>query len=249
MRSGIVSFYPQYEHGSFTEPTQLFNDRDFDDWVKVSEADTNEKLLLGPGQPLVSELLFFCQRFETDCSFDNPDFEAILAGMARYGGVLSDRHAAVAGDRVRRHDRTALERLGAVSLPGLDDLPIGEIVAVRAQAEGFDCWRDALGEGLLRIDGNAAPEAIKDAVAESLLRGGREVEREVKESGLLKAAKGPSKNLAIGAVAGFAVGGPPGAVAGGGVSAVLTTLFDYVSGRGDRRAAKALAAHYSVWET
>jgi hypothetical protein len=64
VRSGIVSFYPQYEHGAVTEPMQLFNDRDFDDWVEAGDADTDEKLLLEAGQPLVSELLFFCERFE-----------------------------------------------------------------------------------------------------------------------------------------------------------------------------------------
>jgi hypothetical protein len=249
VRSEIVSFYPQYEHGGVTEPTHLFRDRDYDDWVEAGEADADEKLLLEAGQPLISELLFFCQRFEADCSFDRSDFESILAAMTSYGGVLSDRHAAVARDRVLGEERAALETLGTVSLPGLDHLPIDEIVAVRAQAEGFDCWRDALGEGLRRIEGSVAPEAVREAVAETLARGGREVEREAKKSGLLETARGPAQTLAIGAVGGFAVGGPLGALAGSGISAVLTTLVEYVGGRADRRTANALAAHYSVWET
>ena len=248
VRSGTVSFYPQYEHGGIVEPMPLFRDQGFDHWVETGDADADKRLLLEAGQPLVSELLFFCERFEADCSFDRVDFELILAAMARYGGVLPDRDAAVARDRVLDEQRAGLERLGTVSLPGLDELPINEILALRAQGEGFDRWRDALGQGLRRIEGDAAPEVVREAVVESLVRGGREVEREVKKSGLLAAAKGPTQTLAIGAVAGFAVGGPLGALAGTGISAVLTTLVDYVGGRANRREAKALAAHYSVWE-
>lgn len=249
VRGGIVSFYPQYEHGGIMG-THLFQDDGFESWIEADEDQTGDKVLLEAGQPLVSELLFFCERFGADCSFDRPDFESILAAMARYGGALSDRYAATARDRVLAKERAALETLGTVSLPGLDQLPIEEIVAVRTNAEGFDRWRDALGEGLLRIDeGSAAPETVKEAVAESLVRGSREVERDLKESELLAAAKGPARTLAIGAVAGFAAAGPPGALVGGGISAVLTTLAEYVGGRADRHAAKALAAHYSVWES
>jgi hypothetical protein len=248
VRNGIVSFYPQYEHGMITDPLQLFKDRDYDRWVRVGEGDAKEILLLEAGQPLVSELLFYCERFEADCCFDRADFERILAAMTRYGGELADRHAAVARDRVLGEERAALATLGVVSLPALDRLSIGDVVAVRAQAEGFDLWRDALGEGLRRIEGTADPETVKEAVAESLVRGGRAVDRQVKTSGLLETAKGPAQTLAIGALAGLTVGGPIGAVAGSGVSAVLTTLVKYAGGRADRHAAKALAAHYSVWE-
>ena len=120
------------------------------------------------GQPRVSELLFFCERFEADCSFDRPQLEPILAAMTAFGGELQ---ATQLRDRVLGKGRAALQALGSVALPGLDRLSMKQIVDVRSNAEGFHRWRAALSDGLRRIEGEAEPEEVAEAVREELALG------------------------------------------------------------------------------
>lgn len=243
VKSGIVSFYPQYEHGR-GNPVESFKDNEFSRWVRAEDVGPEEEVLLRAGQAMITELLFFCGRFEADCSFDRPEFERVLAAMTAFG---HDLQAEQIRDRARKNDRAALERLGSVALPGLEHLSMKDVVAVRTKAEGFDRWRDALGEGLRQIEGEAEPEQIEGAVRDTLARGCRQVEEEVESSGFFATARRPTQSLTIGAITGMIFGGPAGALLGASASTAMTVLVEYLGGFGERKSTRALRAHYSVW--
>jgi hypothetical protein len=158
-------------------------------------------------------------------------------------------------DSPREVELHVLGQLLALPVPGLSQLSVDDLVAVREQDEGFARWRAALERALERVERlddellNPQDETLR-LIRLELLEQEQALEADIKKSSFLARARVGMKQFGIGSVAaaGLApVVGPGPAVASGAANAALTLLWDYVRGRGTRERRHALHRQYLVF--
>jgi hypothetical protein len=252
IQADIVLFYPQYEHTGLGFEKNAFQDDGFMDWYKrLPPEKRHADPFAASAHHHVVELLFYFVRNGASAFIDNPKLLPAFESVLAFGRALGGTHRVVMADSIESEHRAAMQTLSSISLPTLDALSLRDIVAVRTQADGFEQFRSALREGLLRIDSAASADhgVIREAVNDSLATGRAACEREMEGSSFLSHVHENMASFGIGALAGLMAGDPTLGLATGGATAGLTVLYKYVSGLDDQTARQAVLRHYAVWDS
>jgi len=147
---------------------------------------------------------------------------------------------------------TNLRRLSEMQLDTFDNFSPEDLVAIRQNGTAFAEWRSALNDcithcaNLKSLDNRSAKEVFADRMtveAES-------VKKEIKQSSVLSALKGKTKDLTIGAITNYASGKSPeeigSALATSALSAFLSTVHSYFTSKADP-SKQALLQHYMLF--
>ena len=195
------------------------------------------------------EVLFACSRFGASCSIDTEALEFILSKLLEFGHAWDGGTGKAKPDTKRQSEEKALRRLAVVSLEKFDKLSIAEIARVRQDSEGFHQWRQALEEGLLRIEsGDADATTLEIAVRDSLTSGEAAVNKAVQKSSLLSKAKEAGGSFILGAMGSILAGSTTQTgLEAGAATAALKVLWEFFHGNKARNTQRALMKHYSLW--
>jgi hypothetical protein len=256
IEAGIVSFYPQYEHGSLTHIFTPFKDEEFRNWfLKTQEWDDYEgisKLL----QERAVELVYFCKRHRASCAVADDDRQSQwLEGLFRYGRVKEIAYDRALGNPVLADERTAYQRLTKLSLKVTNSISVEDLVAVRQNSDGFAAWRDALQECIGLIEDSEMQEKdLAAAIQYKCARAVDSLDKEIRNSTFMSKITEETKGFILGSTAAGALlqvlagtAASTAAMPAIAISAAAKVLAAWQSARESGNAARALRKHYALW--
>ena len=258
VKMNVVLFYPQYEHSEHGFSRSTFVDKDYAEWLNIN-ASTLDKNAIYPGdkpdyanvifsyeQSQISQLMFFCNRYNASLYFDNHKHELLMNTYLKYAYLSSSHINLRTNDKIHEKERRILERLIDIPLPNLSKLSLNDIASVRTNCDSFNDWRKCLGEGIDRIESGNDYKQIKQALIRTLVPKKEKLEQEIKNSNILSSAKTNLSNFGVVALAGVVAGDPTGGLATGTATTGITVLKEFLCGYKNRSSNKSLLKHYTV---
>lgn len=139
----------------------------------------------------------------------------------------------------------------SIKLPGLDQIPVSDLVSLRKNEEAFANWRDAVSSAMRGIQyasrsSSVSEKEMRDIFRESLSPVAQSIESKVKAASIKSALKSGAVSFGSSAAAALTVNPDPAvAVLTGGISSSLKLIYDLLQSKG-KQAERSFLRMYST---